>query len=172
MRAVCFNLAKRPNLKKYRATQTAVGLHNVRSTVEMELRVLTVPFPYEHAEVSSSLPSLATLQEVSIVQLVQIKAKASNITGIKQIKGCYGQTLQTQEVILLDHTTSIKLIMWQENCDKLHKEKNPQSKYWTEGVQWHKILKHCQIQAVCVLRNFSIHTATSNSNNRDGVIVT
>lgn len=89
----------------------------------MELRVLTVPFPHEHAEVSSSLPSLATLQDVSIVQLVQIKAKASNITGIKQIKGCYGQTLQTQEVILLDHTTSIKLILWQEHCDKLKKEK-------------------------------------------------
>lgn len=90
---------------------------------KMELRVLTVPIPHEHAEVSSSLPSLATLQEVSIVQLVQIKAKASNITGIKQIKGCYGQTLQTQEVILLDHTTSIKLILWQEHCDKLKKEK-------------------------------------------------
>lgn len=90
---------------------------------KMELRVLTVPFPHAHAEVSSSLPSLATLQEVSIVQLVQIKAKASNITGIKQIKGCYGQTLQTQEVILLDHTTSIKLILLQEHCDKLKKEK-------------------------------------------------
>ena len=39
-------------------------------------------FVNEHAEVSSSLPSLATLQEVSTEQLVQVKGKVSNITGM------------------------------------------------------------------------------------------
>lgn len=76
---------------------------------------VTVPFPYEHAEVSSSLPSLATLQVVSIEQPVQIKAKVSNITGIKQIKGHYGQTLQKKDVILVDQTISIKLVLREEH---------------------------------------------------------
>lgn len=120
MRALWFNLAKRPHLKKYQAAQTAVRLHNVRSTMKdgiastiiqniTTIDPVTMPFPYEHAEVSSSLPSLATLQEVSIEQLKQIQSKVSNITGIRQLESCYGQTLHTQEVhvIVVDHTTSI-----------------------------------------------------------------
>lgn len=71
-----------------------------------------MPFGYEDAAVNSSLPSIASLQEVSTEQLVQIKAKVSNMSGIKQIESQYGQTLQKQEVILVDHTTSIKLILW------------------------------------------------------------
>ena len=84
---------------------------------------VTMPFAYEDAAVSSLLPSLASLQEVSTEQLVQIKAKVSNMSGIKQIESHYGHTLQKQEVILIDHTTSIKLILWQEHCDKLEMEK-------------------------------------------------
>ena len=60
---------------------------------------------------------------MSTEQLVQIKAKVSNISGIKQLESRYGQTLQKQEVILVDHTTLIKLILWQEHCDKLETEK-------------------------------------------------
>ena len=51
------------------------------------IKPVSVSFPYEHAEVSSSLPSLATPQ-VSIKNLVRIKAKVSTIIGIKQIEGC------------------------------------------------------------------------------------
>lgn len=56
-----------------------------------------MPFGYEDAAVSSSLPSIASLQEVSTEQLVQIKAKVSNMSGIKQIESQYGQTLQNKK---------------------------------------------------------------------------
>ena len=101
--------------------------HNVRSTVKDGIESIiiiynnptiepaTVSFPHNHAEESSSLPSLATLQVASIEQWVQIKTKVSNITGIKEIKGRYGQTLQKQEVILVDHTISVKFVLRQEH---------------------------------------------------------
>lgn len=101
VRAVCFNLAKRPNLYKYEQAQTAVTLHNVRSTEKdgiqsiiiqnnTTMEPVTLPFAFQHAAVSQSLPSIASLQEVSVEQLVQIKAKVSNISGIKQIATRYG----------------------------------------------------------------------------------
>ncbi|KAL9977775.1 hypothetical protein ACROYT_G015216 [Oculina patagonica] len=131
---ICFNPTKRPNLYKYEQAQTAVTLHNVRSTKKdgiqsiiirnnTTMEPVTVPFGFQHAAVSPSLPSIASLQEVSVEQLVQIKAKVSNISGIKQIATRYGQSLQKHEVILIDHSTSIKLILWQEPCDKLEKDK-------------------------------------------------
>lgn len=82
-----------------------------------------VPFAYKAASTTSSLPSLASLQDVSSGQVVQGQAKVTNISGVKTLTTRYGHALQKQEVILVDHTTSMKLILWQEHCDKLENEK-------------------------------------------------
>ena len=37
--------------------------------------------------------------------------------------GRYDHPLKKQEVILVDHTTSIKLLLWQEHCNKLEDKK-------------------------------------------------
>lgn len=95
VRAVCFNLAKRPNLYKYEQAQTAVTLHNVRSTEKdgiqsiiiqknTTMEPVTVPFAFQHAAVSPSLPSIASLQEVSVEQLVQIKAKSQTSLALNK----------------------------------------------------------------------------------------
>ena len=89
-----------------------------QTTVEPEV----VQFPFREAA-NTSLPSLASLQEVSIEQLIQVNAKVSSMTGVKTLNSRYGHTLQKHEVVLVDHTTSIKLILWQEHCDKLGKVK-------------------------------------------------
>ena len=134
VRAVCFNPAKRPLLEKYHKGKTAVRLHNIRSAIKDDVESIiiqnnttvqpvVVPFVYKDAAISSSLQSLASLQEVSKEQLVDVKAKVSSITGVKTINSRYGDALQKQEVILVDHTTSIKLILWQEHCNKLENQK-------------------------------------------------
>ena len=134
VRAVCFNPAKRPLLEKYQKGRTAVRLHNITSSIKDDVESIiiqnnttvqpvVVPFVYQDAATSSSLPSLSSLQEVSKEQLVDIKAKVSSITAVKTINSRYGYALQRQEVILVDHTTSIKLILWQEHCNKLEDQK-------------------------------------------------
>ena len=134
VRAVCFNPAKRPLLEKYQKGRTAVRLHNITSSNKDDIESIiiqnnttvqpvVVPFVYQDAATSSSLPSLSSLQEVSKEQLVDVKAKVSSITAVKTINSRYGYALQRQEVILVDHTTSIKLILWQEHCNKLEDQK-------------------------------------------------
>ena len=134
VRAVCFNPAKRPLLEKYQKGRTAVRLHNITSSIKDDVESIiiqnnttvqpvVVPFVYQDAATSSSLPSLSSLQEASKGQLVDIKAKVSSITAVKTINSRYGYALQRQEVILVDHTTSIKLILWQEHCNKLEDQK-------------------------------------------------
>ncbi|CAH3037341.1 unnamed protein product, partial [Pocillopora meandrina] len=134
VRSVCFNPAKRPLLEKYQKGRTAVRLHKITSSIKDDIESIiiqnnttvqpvVVPFLYKYAATSSSLPSLSSLQEVSKEQLVDVKAKVSSITAVKTINSRYGYALQRQEVILVDHTTSIKLILWQEHCNKLEDQK-------------------------------------------------
>lgn len=77
VRAVCFNPAKRPLLEKYQKGRTAVRLHNITSSIkdDIESIIMVVPFVYQDAATSSSLPSLSSLQEVAKEQLVDVKAE-------------------------------------------------------------------------------------------------
>ena len=84
---------------------------------------MVVPFAYKDASTTSSLPSLASLQDVSSEQLVQVQAKVTNISDMKTLTTRYGHALQKQEVILVDHTSSMKLILWWEHSGKLENEK-------------------------------------------------
>ena len=90
VRAVCFNPAKRPLLEKYQKGRTAVRLHNITSSIKDDIesiiiqnnttvQPLVVPFVYQDAATSSSLPSLSSLQEASKEQLVDVKAKVSSM---------------------------------------------------------------------------------------------
>ena len=71
----------------------------------------------------SSLPSLASLQDVSLEQLVEVKAKLTRLTAVKTQNNRFDQPLQKQEAILVDHTTSIKVILSQEHCNTLTESK-------------------------------------------------
>ncbi|CAH3157330.1 unnamed protein product, partial [Porites lobata] len=101
VRAVCFNPDKKPHLEKNPKRKTAVTLFN-------------------HDVV---IISLASLQDVSLEQLVEVKAKLTRLTAVKTQNNRFGQPLQKQEAILVDHTTSIKVILWQEHCNTLTEEK-------------------------------------------------
>ena len=134
VRAVCFNPAKRPLLEKYHKGKTRVRLHNICSSIKDDVETIIIqnntsvepvalPYVYNDATISSSLPSLSSLQEVSKEQLVDVKAKVSSITGVKTINSRYDHPLKEQEVLFVDHATSIKLALWQEHWDKLEDQK-------------------------------------------------
>ncbi|CAH3180361.1 unnamed protein product [Porites lobata] len=120
--------------KKNPKGKTAVTLFNVRSSIKDEVESVVIqnntkmqpvvlPFSYKDISMMSSLPSLASLQDVSLEQLVEVKAKLTRLTAVKTQNNRFGQTLQKQEAILVDHTTSIKVILWQEHCNTLTEEK-------------------------------------------------
>ena len=176
VRAVCFNPAKRPLLEKYQKGRTAVRLHNITSSIKDDVESIiiqnnttvqpvVVPFVYQDAATSSSLPSLSSLQEVSKEQLVDIKAKVSSITAVKTINSRYGYALQRQEVILVDHTTSIKLILWQTRRSKDLRLTESQ----TQRVQWIAISQHPKVRGVSFQRDPSFHTRLGTSHNRNRI---
>ena len=70
--------------------------------------------------------------------------------------------LKKREVILVDHTTSIKLVLWQEHCDKLEDQK-------TQGDQWNPLPEHSKVRAVSLQRESSFYTKPGTSHSRDGV---
>ena len=136
LRAVCFNPAKRPLFEKYmyHKGKTWVRLHNIHSSIKDDIEStitqnntsvepVALPYVYKDATITSSLPSLSSLQEVSKEQLVDVKAKVSRNTGVKTINRHYDHPLKKHEVILVDHTTSIRLVLWQEHRDKLEDPK-------------------------------------------------
>ena len=54
---------------------------------------------------------------------MEVKAKVTNIVGVKTQNTRYGHALLKQEVTLVDHITSIKLVLWEQHCDKLESDK-------------------------------------------------
>ena len=95
--------------------------------------------------------------------LGDVKAKVSSITGVKTINSRYDHPLKKQEVLLVDHTTSIKLVLWQEHCDKREDQKtynlqNLRLKE-TDGIRYLNTPKSEQF----------LYTKLGTSHYRDGV---
>ena len=150
-----FYPAKRPLFEKYmyHKGKTGVRLHNIHSSIKDDIEStitqnntsvepVALPYVYKDATISSSLLSLSSLQEVSKEQLVDVKAKVSRITGVKTINRHYDHPLKKHEVILIDHTTSIKLVLWQEHRDKLEDPKIQNTRLKeTNGIHYLNTLK-------------------------------
>ena len=68
-------------------------------------------------------------------------------------------------------TYRLKLILWQEHCEKLEEQKTHSSESKTQRVQWHTVPKQSKVRALCFPRDPCFHTETCRSNNRHGVFV-
>ena len=119
-----------PCLEKIEKGKTGVTLLNIRRSEKDGVESIIIqknttsqptvlPFPYQDNNVASALSNLASLQDVSLEQLVEVQAKLIHLGAVKKQNTRYGQSLLKQEVILVDHTTSIKLVLWQDHCEKL-----------------------------------------------------
>lgn len=83
---------------------------------------------------------------------------------------CYDHPVKKHEVILVDHTTSIKLVLWQEHWGKLEDQRNyalQLSKI--QGDQWNPLPEHSKVRAVSLQRDSSFYTRLGISHYRDGV---
>ena len=122
VRAVSFNPDRKPHPEKLQKGQTTIRLSNIRSSLKDAVEIITIQnntnvqpvvlqFGYKDVSTTSSLPSLEFLQDVSLEQLVEVKANVTNIAAKKTQYTRYGYALLKQKVILVDHTTSFILVL-------------------------------------------------------------
>jgi len=64
-----------------------------------------VPFAFQEQTTTFSLASLTSLQDVSLEQVVNLKAKVTNVGPVEYQTIRNAQTLQKQGATLVDHTT-------------------------------------------------------------------
>lgn len=81
---------------------------------------------FEHSAkllVTGIANSIASLTEVAAEQVISVKAEVSEISGVKIVHTQHQGTLKKQEVLIRDTTSSIKVILWETNVEKLEKNK-------------------------------------------------
>jgi hypothetical protein len=78
---------------------------------------------FPHREISSSTEStISSLQKVSVEQLVSVHAKVVKLSAVKVLQTTHG-SLKKQEGIIVDKTSSIKLVLWETHVDCLEEGK-------------------------------------------------
>lgn len=75
----------------------------------------SIQFQYSDSLTSTGFVTIAALEKLAAEQLISVKAQVGKISGTKKLQTQYRGTLTSQEVIIGDPTTSIKLILWQDN---------------------------------------------------------
>ena len=61
--------------------------------------------------------SLRNLNNIAAEQLITVKAKIVNLSGVKVVP-LANKTLQKQEIDISDPTGTSKLLLWGENCEQ------------------------------------------------------
>jgi hypothetical protein len=80
---------------------------------------------FEHIEMTPpSVTSLLSLNQVSSEQLVTLKAKVMKISGSKKITTSRNPNspLVKQELVIVDPTVSVKVILWEQFVDTLKED--------------------------------------------------
>ena len=67
--------------------------------------------------------TIASLNEAAPEQLVSVKAEIAEVSGVKTVKTQHRGTLKKQEVLIRDATSSMKVVLWEDNVDQLHQNK-------------------------------------------------
>ena len=80
-----------------------------------------IQFQYSDSLTATGFVTIAALEKLGAEQLISVKAQFAKISGTKKLQTQYQGTLTSQEV--RDPTTSIKLILWQDNADTLTLDK-------------------------------------------------
>ena len=76
---------------------------------------------FKHEEMyTSTVSSISSLQNVSVEQLINLHVHVSQLSAVKVLQTGHGP-LKKQEGVLVDQTSSIKVILWESFVDKLEK---------------------------------------------------
>ena len=134
--AVCFSPEKRSVLQKFQTEKSPVKITKFRTSSKYEKEDVVIDkgtkvtpvnesIGFEHIDLSpSSITSQASLNQVSAEQLVTVKAKVVKVSGSKKISSQRSSSghLKKQEIVIVDPTASMKVILWEQFIDCLEVE--------------------------------------------------
>lgn len=137
-KAVCFSPEKRAVLQNYQNEKSPVKITKYRTSnkygredivIEKTTIVNTINAENapEYKELDlSPVPTITSLNQVSAEQLVTLKANVAKVNGSKIITTSSRNPtsqLKKQDVIIVDPTASMRLILWEEYIDCLETNK-------------------------------------------------
>ena len=129
--AVCFSPEKRTTLEKHQADKSPVKISNIKfssnygkeNVVDQSSKISTIDdVGFQYTQMAPpSVISLLALNQVSSEQLVTSKAKAAKVTGLKKTTTSRNPNsqLMKQELVIVDPTASVKVILWEQFVDCL-----------------------------------------------------
>ena len=131
--AVCFSPEKCTTLEKHQADKSPVKISNFKFSsnyskdnvvIDRSSKITPVgdDVGFLHVEMAPpSVTSLLSLNQVSSEQLVTLKAKVAKISGCKKITTSKNPNSQLvkQELVIVDPTASVKVILWEQFVDCL-----------------------------------------------------
>ena len=139
VRAVCFSTEKHPELKTLQQTKSPVKITNYNTSAnngkediillsKTKITPITSDdsnFPYsgELTAATGILPNLLALEKLAAEQLVTIKAQVAQMSSVKTLRTQHQGVLKKQELLIRDTTTSVKLLLWENNVDMLELNK-------------------------------------------------
>ena len=120
-RVVCFTPAKRALLENM--VNSPVRLSNYRISSKSSDIILTQSgsveissgLDFECAEITGQV-KISNIVKCAVGQLINIKAK---VTELKDIRTVPGKDLRLRESVAVDETGTIKLLLWEDHCDKI-----------------------------------------------------
>ena len=127
VRGVCFSPPKLKRFKQASDNDTAVKVKKFRidTTSNMEDVVMdwktiiesTPPVNFPKSDLPQSF-NLSTLSTLCVGQLISVTAKVAHMQPIKKISS-NGKELQLREVTLVDPSSTMKLVLWEEYLDSV-----------------------------------------------------
>ena len=131
IRGVCFSPEKKPLFDVYKVNRNAVNISKFRSDgtpdskdiiidKKSQITQATVSPNFDPIDISNvSFTTISSLEKININQLLTIKAKVVNLSGVKTFTTSEGKTLKKQEGTLVDHTGDIRIQLWENDTDTL-----------------------------------------------------
>jgi uncharacterized CHY-type Zn-finger protein len=135
-RGVCFSAERRSEMHALAQTKRPVKIENVdlrnsyrdEITVKKFTKITPVEkckfvFSQELSSSSDAIMSISSVSKLAKEQLVSIKAEVVQVSSVKKISTSFKGELRKQDVIVRDSTSSIKIVMWEDNVDCVEVEK-------------------------------------------------
>ena len=133
LRAVCFSPNKHSEFVALQKAKSPVKVSNFTKSKGKDIifnqytKITPVDnIDFQHSSkllVTGIANTIASLNEVAPEQLVSVKAEIPEVSGVKSVKTQYQGTLRKQEVLIRDTTSSMKVVLWEDNVDQLQKNK-------------------------------------------------
>ena len=129
VRIVSFSPEKRSEFCKNQDAKSAVKISNFKLSTKKGSNDVVInnntsiesvhALNFAHQELSTpNMSTISSLQKVSLEQLISVHAKVVKLSAVKSLQTSQG-SLKKQEAVIVDETSSIKLVLWENHVDCL-----------------------------------------------------